>query len=116
MQTKGFKELVGWQKSYQLALRIYKLCDEFPKHEVYGLGQQLRRSAVSVPSNIAEGYGRQHNKEYTQFLGVAYGSLCELETQCSLAVDLGYIRSDETVDGLLKEVGAMLYRMIKPIS
>jgi|ERR1700687_4255851 len=113
--TKGFKDLLVWQKSYQLALDAYKYCDNFPKHETYGLGQQLRRCAVSIPPNIAEGYGRQHNKEYTHFLSIAYGSLCELETQYLLAIDLGYIKRNDLLEGLMKEVGAMLYRMLNPI-
>ena len=72
----------------------------------------MRRAAVSIPSNIAEGYSRKHKKEYTQFLAIAYGSLSELETQYMLSTDLGYSKKSEEVDTLLKEVGAMLYRMV----
>ncbi len=78
MKTRSFEDLIVWQKSHQLALEVYKVTALFPKEELYGLTQQIRRAAVSIPSNIAEGYGRQHNKEYKQFLSVAYGSLCEL--------------------------------------
>ena len=114
MKAKSFKDLIVWQKSYTLVLETYKLTDLFPKHEIYGLAQQIRRAAVSIPSNISEGYGRQYNKEYRQFLSVAYGSLCELETQYLLSVDLGYIKRNDVVENAMKEVGAMLYRMINP--
>ena len=114
MKAKSFKDLIVWQKSYRLVLEIYKLTDLFPRHEVYGLAQQIRRAAVSIPSNISEGYGRQYNKEYRQFLSMAYGSLCELETQYLLSVDLGYIKPSGVVEMLMKEVGAMLYRIMNP--
>jgi len=115
MKTKGFKDLIVWQKAYKLVLEIYKLTEKFPKHELYGLSQQMRRAAVAMPSNISEGYGRQYNKEYKQFLSIAYGSLCELETQYLISVDLGYVTQSETVENLMKEVGSMLYRMLNPI-
>lgn len=112
--TKGYKDLIVWKKSYALVLEIYKMTKLFPTEERYGLMQQMRRCSVSIPSNIAEGYGRQHNKEYAQFLSIALGSLCELETQYFLSIDLGYIESDDSVKVLIKEVGAMLYRMVNP--
>lgn len=80
MKTQSFKDLIVWQKAYRLVLEIYKITKDFPKYEMYGLAQQMRRAAVSIPSNIAEGYGRKHKAEYRQFLPVAYGSLLELET------------------------------------
>ena len=95
-------------------MSVYKLTEKFPKTEVYGLAQQMRRAAVSIPSNIAEGYGRQHGGEYKQFLSIAYGSLCELETQYLLAIDLSYVKKDGAVEGLMKEVGGMLYRLLNP--
>ena len=115
MKTKSFKDLIVWQKAYKLVLEVYKMTRGFPKDELYGLTQQMRKAAVAIPSNIAEGYGRQYNKEYKQFLSIAYGSLCELETQCLLAIDLNYIKKSETLENLMKEVGSMLYRMINPI-
>jgi len=78
--------------------------------------QQIRRAAVSVPSNISEGYGRRHPNEYRQFLSIAYSSLLELETQYLISIDLKYINDTETINGLLKEVGGMLYRTINPKS
>jgi len=74
----------------------------------------MRRAAVSIPSNIAEGYGRKHKAEYEHFLSIAYGSLLEVETQYLLSVDLGYVSKYEIIETLLKEVGAMLYRMLNP--
>jgi four helix bundle protein len=114
MKTQSFKDLVVWQKAYSLVLEIYKITREFPKFEMYGLAQQMRRAAVSIPSNIAEGYARNHKAEYRQFLSIAYGSLAELETQYLLSIDLQHTRSSETIENLLKEVGGMLYRMMNP--
>ena len=74
----------------------------------------MRKAAISIPSNIAEGYGRKHKTEYHRFLSITYGSLSELETQYLLSLDLRYIRENEIIGGLLKEVGSMLYRMIYP--
>ena len=115
MKTKSFKDLIVWQKSYALVLEIYKMTAEFPKSEDYGLSHQMRKAAVSIPSNIAEGYGRRHKAEYKQFLSIAYGSSLELETQFLLAKDLKYARNNQIVERLLKEVGSMLYRMLYPI-
>jgi len=114
-KTRSFKDLIVWQKAYKLVIEIYKITKNFPKEEIYGLSQQMRRCAVSIPSNIAEGYGRQYNKEYKQFLYIAYGSLSELETQYLLSKDLGYIKKSEVIEELAKETGSMLYRMINPI-
>ena len=106
--------MIVWQKAYKLVVDIYKITRGFPKDEIYGLSQQMRRAAVSIPSNIAEGYGRYYPKEYKQFLSIAYGSLCELETQYLLSIELGYANKNETNEDLMKEVGSMLYRMINP--
>jgi four helix bundle protein len=114
MKTESFKDLIVWQKSYKLVLEIYTITSSFPKSEVYGLSQQMRKAAVSVPSNIAEGYGRKHKAEYNQFLAIAYSSLLELETQFLLAKDLKYIDNTQTIESLLEEVARMLYRMLHP--
>ena len=110
---KNYKELKVWQKSYQLCLEVYKVTREFPKEERYGLISQIRRSAVSVPSNTAEGYGRKTTPEYIQFLYVAYGSNCELETQILLSGDLGYIKAEESKK-LQKDIGE-IERMLKAL-
>ena len=111
---KNYKELQVWQKAYQFCLEIYKVTKTFPNEEKYGLTSQIRRAAISIPSNIAEGYGRKHKPEYNQFLRLAYGSLLELQTQYLLSVDLGYTNKNANIESLLDEVGAMLYRMFTP--
>ena len=114
MKTKSFKDLIVWQKAYKLVLEIYKVTKAFPMSETYGLSHQTRRAAVSIPSNIAEGYGRKHQAKYKHFLSVAYGSLLELETQYLLSVDLKYTGKNEIIEGLVREVGSMLYTMLNP--
>ena len=115
MKTRSFKDLIVWQKAYKLTLEIYTITKTFPRHEIYGLTQQMRKAAISLPSNIAEGYGRKHKAEYQQFLSIAYASLLELETQYLLSIDLNYINKNEIIENLIKQVGSMLYRMIHPI-
>ncbi|MFA5424000.1 MAG: four helix bundle protein [Phycisphaerae bacterium] len=112
--AKSFKDLIVWQKAYRLVLETYKVTKVFPKEELYGLTLQMRRAVLSIPCNIAEGYGRKHNKEYKQFLSIAYGSLLEYETQYLLSQDLNYVAPNDKIAGLINEVGAMLYRMINP--
>jgi four helix bundle protein len=92
---KNYKELNVWQKSYELCLKIYRITAKFPKEERCGLTSQIRRSAVSIPSNIAEGYGRKTTLDYIRMLYISYGSVCELETQILLAGDLGFIEKGE---------------------
>jgi len=110
---KNYKELHVWQKAYQFCLEIYKVTKTFPNEEKYGLTSQIRRAAISIPSNIAEGYGRKSSGEYIQFLYVAYGSNCELETQLLLSGDLGYIEKIG-LESLLKSVGD-IERMLKAL-
>jgi four helix bundle protein len=110
---KNYKELNVWQKSYKLCLHIYKVTKRFPKDEMYGLTSQIRRSAVSIPSNIAEGYGRKTTLEYVRFLYIAYGSVCELETQTMLSGDLDYV-GEERLQKLRAEIGDV-ERMLKAL-
>jgi four helix bundle protein len=110
---KNYQDLKVWQKAYQLCITIYKITKHFPKEERYGLTSQLKRSAVSVPSNIAEGYGRQTTREYMQSLYIAYGSHCELETQILLSKDLGYIKTEDFAV-LQKDIGDV-ERMLKAL-
>jgi len=110
---KNYKELNVWQKSYQLCLEIYNITKGFPKDEQYGLTSQIRRAAVSLPSNIAEGYGRKTTPDYLRSLYIAYGSCCELETQILLAGDLGYIK-DTNIKELLATIGDV-ERMLKAL-
>ena len=114
---KNYKELKVWQKAYHLCIEIYKITKDFPKEERYGLTSQIRRASVSVPSNIAEGYGRKTTREYIQALYVAYGSNCELETQILLSGDLGYIKPEdlEKLQGVLEDVERMLMGLIRSL-
>ena len=114
---RNYKELKVWQKSYQLCLEIYKITAKFPKDEKFGLTSQIRRAVVSVPSNIAEGYGRKTTADYIKSLYIAYGSNCELETQIMLSGDLGYIDSDilEGIKDDIHEVERMLKALIKSL-
>jgi len=100
---KQYTELDVWMSSRSLANKIYEITKEFPKEEIFGLTSQLRRAAVSIPSNIAEGCGRQYSKDAIQFFFVARGSLYELETQLYIASDQGYISPDE-ITKCLEEV------------
>ncbi len=95
---RGFRDLVAWQRGHELAVRVIRETREFPSVERFGLGLQMRRAAVSVPSNIAEGFGRGSREDYTRFLYIARGSLYELTTQVSIAAEVGYLASDAHAD------------------
>jgi len=115
--VQSFRDLEVWKRSMQMTVSIYRLTQGFPKEEIYGLTSQMRRSAVSVPSNIAEGHGRLNKGEYRQFLGIARGSNFELQTQLEIARALGKGDSkllDET-EGLSHEVGKMIYGILERI-
>lgn len=116
MKIADYKELVSYQKAYEVARLVYELTKGFPKEEIYGLTNQLRRSAVSIPSNIAEGYMRG-SKEYIQFLKIALGSAAELETQLLLSKDLGFCNNDafDKVYSLNQEVIKLLKTYIKKL-
>jgi four helix bundle protein len=111
---KNFKELKVWEKSYQLSLGIYKITTKFPDDEKFGLTSQVRRAAVSIPSNIAEGYGRRTRADYIKFLHIAYGSCCELETQMLISIDLNYMNNEKGIKVMdkIKEVERMLKSLI----
>ena len=115
--VKSFRDLVVWQKSMNMTVAVYKLTQGFPKEETYGLASQLRRSAVSIPSNIAEGHGRLNTGEYRQFLGVARGSNFELQTQLEIArsLNMGNTELLEHTEGLSHEVGKMIYATLESI-
>jgi len=116
--AQSFRELIVWQRSIQLVTAIYRLASGFPKEEMFGLSSQLRRSAVSVPSNIAEGQGRLSTGEFRQFLSVARGSNFELQTQLEIARTLNFGDSkliDEAED-LSHEVGKMIHAILEKIS
>jgi len=104
MAYKTYRELVAWQKAMDLVQAVYRTTGQFPKDELYGLTAQLRRAAISLPSNIAEGQGRNSRPEFLQFLSIAYGSLRELETQLLIAERLGYMGERE-LDLLMTSAG-----------
>jgi four helix bundle protein len=92
-KIKKFQDLFAWQEAHQLALLVYRISKEFPKEELFALTNQIRRAAVSIPSNIAEGYGRPTGKDRVHFFWIAKGSLLEVESQFLIAKDLGYIKN-----------------------
>jgi len=114
---KNFKELKVWQKAYKLCLEIYKITQNFPNEEKYGLSSQMRRAAISIPSNIAEGYGRKTIPDYVRCLYIAYGSTCELQTQTLLSGDFNYLNEADLSFPLekIKEVERMLMALIKSL-
>jgi four helix bundle protein len=113
----SYRDLKVRQRSIELSVAVYALTAEFPREELYGLTSQLRRSAVSVASNIAEGYGRGSKGEYRQFLGIARGSVLEVQTQLIIAgrLEFGDAIELETADSLANEVGKMLWALLKKI-
>lgn len=111
----NYKELNVWKRSIKLCASIYKLTASFPNEERFGLISQMRRAAISVPSNIAEGGGRRTDKEFAHFLGVAHGSICELESQLYVSLELGFIDTIqlEPIAIELTEIQKMLYALIQ---
>ena len=105
---ENHRKLVAWQESIKLVEAIYRETAIFPRSELFGLTSQLRRSAVSIPANIAEGAGRNSTKELSQFLGIASGSKAELDTHLEIAVRLGFIQPNSEVFALLNRVGKLL--------
>jgi len=108
VSASNHRELIAWQEAVLLVELVYRATSTFPREELYGLAAQLRRSAVSIPSNIAEGAGRNTSKELAQFLGVANGSRSELDTQLVVAQRLGFIGADSPVFSQLERVGQLL--------
>ena len=105
---KAHRKLIVWQEAMNLAEMVHELTATFPREETFRLGTQMRRAALSVPSNLAEGAGRNGTRELLQFVGFASGSLAELETQMELAVRLNYIRPDATAVEQVARVGRLL--------
>ncbi len=112
MYVKSFKQLIVWQKSVKLSVEIYKITEGMPKFEIYGLTSQMRRSAVAVPSNIAEGKKRKTKNDFLHFLRIANGSAAELETQIIIAKKIYKDISYKKAEGLLEEIQKMLTTII----
>jgi four helix bundle protein len=112
--AQSFRDLAVWQRAMQLTVAIYKLTQGFPREELYGLTSQIRRSAVSIPSNIAEGQGRASTGEFRQFLGIARGSTCEVQTQLELAraLSFGSPKLIDEAESLSNEVRKMLFGLL----
>lgn len=112
-----YKDLTVWQKSMDLVVEVYRLTKNLPKEELYGLTNQLRRAAVSIPSNIAEGNGRASTGDYVRFLIIARGSIAEVETQLLICVRLNYFVEEDikTALGLCDETGRMLTSIVKKL-
>jgi len=131
-RSRSYRELIAWQKSMRLAKAAYRISQELPRKEAYGLISRMQQAAVSVPSNIAEGHGKLTDLQFRPFLGNARGSLCELHTQVELACDLGYISSDKLkgfmeqssevarlINGLinsLREVRSVAKKILTPLT
>jgi four helix bundle protein len=115
--AKAFRKLVVWQKAHLLVLLIYRLVEKFPKSETFGLPSQLRRAAVSVPANIAEGYGSGGEGQFGHYLNISQGSLAEVEYYLILAQDLKYISPEEyqEAEALRTETGFLLFKLIAKV-
>ena len=113
MGSQSYKDLLVWQKSIALCTQVYKVCEKFPRSELYGLADQMKRAAVSVSSNIAEGQARQHLGEFLHFLSIANGSLAELDTQRIIVANLNLINqeSSNSLDSEITEIRKMLYAL-----
>ena len=113
MSVESHKDLIVWQKSMDLVVQIYSIVKKLPKEERYSLIDQMRRSAISIPSNIAEGKSRNSINEYRHFVGIAKGSAAELETQLLICVQIGYLSKEDIKEvlGLLDEVSKMLAKL-----
>jgi len=114
----NYRELIIWQKSMDLVKNVYELTLLFPKEEKFGLISQIQRSAVSIPSNISEGAGRNSNKEFRNFLGIANGSINELSTQLELSIRIGYLKENQLkeVFSLINEIQKINFTLIKKFS
>jgi four helix bundle protein len=114
---KSYRDLKVWQRAIDLSLSIYKLTAEFPREEMYGLTSQLRRCSVSVASNLAEGYGRASKGEFRQFVGMARGSVLELQTQLVIAKALGFGQPPhlQTAEALAEETGKMTWALLQKL-
>lgn len=114
---KTYRDLIVWQESMHFVTKVYQISKTFPKEEIYGLTSQMRRSAVSIPSNIAEGYGRKSTDDYLRFLQIAISSLYEIQTQLEISLNLKYLSTNkyEKVFELSREIERMLSSLIRKI-
>ena len=114
----SYRDLVVWQKAMDLVVEVYRLTKKLPKEETYALSSQMRRAAVSIPVNIAEGQDRNTNKEFCNYLYIARGSRAELETQINICIRIGYLTIEDDIEtsmNLINEVGRMLSKLISKL-
>ena len=105
---KSFRELDVWNKAMELTDLVYEIASKLPQSEKYALSDQIRRAVVSIPSNIAEGFGRDSHRDFAHFLSIARGSLYEVDTQLEIALRRGYIKKNDTITSLMNDVSKML--------
>ena len=103
-EVKSYKDLLIWQKGIDIVINLYQLVEDFPKEEVYALSSQLKRASVSIPSNIAEGYGRNSTQSYIHFVSISRGSLFELETQLIIAKKLNFVKNESLLSELMNQI------------
>jgi len=115
---RSYRDLEVWRRSIKMVVRVYQVVKGFPKAELYGLSDQMKRSAVSIPSNIAEGWGRNYTQEYLRHLAIASGSLAELETQLEIARELEFLAVEEwaSITEELTQIGRMLTSLRQSVS
>mgnify|MGYP003176148196 CR=1 FL=1 len=118
MNTSDYKSLEVWRKSIFLCKEVYLITRKLPKEETYVLSDQMRRAAISIASNIAEGQGRESKKEFLKFLSISRGSLCELETQCIIAIEIGLLNDEDVSEilSLCSEIGKMIRALANYLS
>jgi four helix bundle protein len=114
-KVKRYEDLVVWQKAYELVLLIYRVTQAFPADERFGLTQQMRRAAVSIVSNIAEGFGRRTTADFLRFLDMSRGSVNELDTQTRIAVNLKYIQPSQELTALVGDIERLLAGLIRSL-
>ncbi len=114
-EIRTFRDLIAWQKAMELARTVYRITGQMPTNEKFGLTSQMRRAAVSIPSNIAEGYARQSTADYLKYLRIARASLAELMTQVELAVSLKMLAEDPNTNDLLNETDRVLQGLIRSL-
>jgi four helix bundle protein len=116
-KIKTYRDLMVWQKSINIVTEIYRVAKHFPKQETFGLVLQIRKSSISIPSNIAEGYARYSNREFTRFLGIAIGPLSEMQTQLMISLNLAYISENDykTLTEDSREIERMLSSLIRKL-
>jgi four helix bundle protein len=117
LKITGFKDLLIWKRAIALVEKVYEFTRSFPKEEMYGLTGQMRRASVAIPSNIAEGFGRQYNNEYKQFLYIALGSGAELQTQIIISNRLGYLTGEKSreLQDEIEQISKMTMSLIKKL-